>query len=174
MPRSPPPVPRSAPSAFPFVGKGCKGEGTIGPSSGKAINIEIQPREFPKFTAPEDSAVSFPRRARARARFRSIHPVFSKSRDRHRRSAGRSTTSNLFSDASDEQKASRKGGTQPLPDARFVFVRRVPRVSGESGFTQLRCRVKIKSRRDNPWLDVERRSRKTSPLIPAAPSAVAI
>lgn len=30
----------------------------------KAINIEIRAREFPKFAAAEDSAVSFPRRNR--------------------------------------------------------------------------------------------------------------
>lgn len=35
----------------------------------KAINIEIRAREFPKFAAAEDSAVSFPRRNRVSVDF---------------------------------------------------------------------------------------------------------
>jgi len=137
MPRAPPPVSRSAPSAFPFVGKGCRGRALLRPPSVKAINIEIQPREFPKFTAPEDSAVSFPRRgrARARARFRLIRSVLSRSRERYRRSATRCVTSNPFSDASCERStkdkpgigaAEARNGARLLPPmyGRFVFVTR--------------------------------------------------
>lgn len=49
-------VPSGTPSAFVLAAQ------NVRVLCVKAINIEIRAREFPKFTAAEDSAVSFPRR----------------------------------------------------------------------------------------------------------------
>jgi len=51
-------VPSGAPSAFVLAAQ------NVRVLCVKAINIEIRARKFPKFTAAEDSAVSFPRRNR--------------------------------------------------------------------------------------------------------------